>query len=111
MYAPALIYDSGMIYSWDQFYIDVIDVTPPETAHSVGYIPVYDPSGFDVAGGYMYLAGQEYASQGLTVVDIDPPESSHVVASIEPPYCSEVVVDGQYACTSTWSTFSIIKLW
>jgi hypothetical protein len=79
--------------------ITILDVHNPANPTFVKSIDLNDVLVFDlfVSGGYAYLAGW---TEGLLIVDIDPPESASVVKTVAPPassYCNDVCVSGNYA--------------
>jgi len=66
----------------NSFYLSIIDIDPPESAHVVKYVatPDYDfISGVCVSNGFAFVTEVDY---GLRIIDIDPPESAYIVKSV-----------------------------
>ncbi|MCX6646190.1 MAG: PKD domain-containing protein [bacterium] len=77
------------------YFLHIIEISPLGSAHIVNQIPVWYTRYISVSGGYAYLS----ESNGLRIIDIEPPESAYTVNSVntgqQNPY--GVAVSGGYA--------------
>ena len=135
-YPKGIDIENGMAYItslWDKLYL--LDINPIEYAHVVKeleipyYGPLYSaatdnesgihnasnippmPSAVDVkvSGKYAYIAVSYF---GLACVDIDPPETAHVVSTLEDySYIYDIDVVDSYALLATSDGVRTIKLW
>jgi hypothetical protein len=92
--------------------LKIIDIASPKSPSIVKTVDTPGTArGVTISGGYAYVAD----GNSLQIVDIDPPESAHIISSIA-IYSGEgvtgVAVSGNYAyVTASTNGLRIIKLW
>ncbi len=92
----------------------IFDVDPIETASQVGYVETsHMPQAVAYKDGYCYIAGVYLL--GIITVDVDPPESAHIVdtddAVLANGFVNEAVIYGDYLYfAAQWSALMIYDI-
>jgi hypothetical protein len=72
--------ENGGYYNF-YYYLYIIDMNIPESAHIVNKVPVWYTGDIAVSDGYAYLC----ESNGIRIIDIEPPESASTVKVLNIP--------------------------
>jgi len=91
----------------------IADVSVPSAPVTVTNIEVFAERAIAIRDGYAFISEvYEDYSYGFTIVDIDPPESAHIVgASIEmPDLVGDISITGDYAFVSSDHKVYAIKI-
>jgi len=90
-------------------FVDIFDITDPTEPVIINSVPYAGfPYEIRYSNGYAYLAAQ---SGGLAVLDVDPPESASVVATITSAGAyTGVWVDGPYAYATSGMSLQIVDI-
>jgi len=92
----------------------IFDVDPVETASQVGYVETsHMPQAVAYKDGYCYIAGVYLL--GIITIDVDPPESAHIVdtddALLANGFVNEAVIYGDYLYfAAQWSALMIYDI-
>jgi hypothetical protein len=91
--------DGDYAFVADYRTLKVLDVSTPESADIMNTAEVgYYLDCVDVADGFAYMGASYGYNAHFYIVDIDPVESTHTVASIENiPYIYDIAIYGKYA--------------